>query len=227
MTEEMARWVPKNQRLASLLPKGSEDVAFKRTQDGKTIVKAHAAILASQSKELHDKLFPVPEGNISGLELLRSQTISKKVLYDWTHATDCEVALKAFVKILYGTNPTFASLDLKTLMGVHSLASHYNIPELVVELAEKINGAQIPVSEIANYLTFAHKTGWSSAVSQLVAKTLQSVPGTMTQWAHWGQWDLNFLKGHLGKILPTGTDLDALLDAYKKFLALKVCFSCL
>ena len=78
MTEEMARWVPKNQRLASLLPKGSEDVVFKRTKDGPTIVKAHAAILASQSKELHDKLFPVPEGNISGLELLRSQTISKK-----------------------------------------------------------------------------------------------------------------------------------------------------
>ena len=34
--------------------------------------------------------------------------------------------------------------------------------------------------------------------------------------------DLNFMKGHLGKTLPPGTDVDQLLDAYKKFLALKV-----
>ena len=34
--------------------------------------------------------------------------------------------------------------------------------------------------------------------------------------------DLDPLKGHLGKILPAGTDLDGLLDTYKKFLALKV-----
>ena len=34
--------------------------------------------------------------------------------------------------------------------------------------------------------------------------------------------DLNFMKGDLGKTLPPGTDVDQLLDAYKKFLALKV-----
>ena len=34
--------------------------------------------------------------------------------------------------------------------------------------------------------------------------------------------DLNFMKGHLGKTLPPGTDVDQLLDAYQKFLALKV-----
>ena len=35
-------------------------------------------------------------------------------------------------------------------------------------------------------------------------------------------YDLNPLKGQLRRDLPDGTDLEGLLDAYRKFLALKV-----
>ena len=56
----MSRWTPKKQGLASQLPEGSEDVAFKKTLNGPIIVKAHAAVLANQSKELHQKFYPIP-----------------------------------------------------------------------------------------------------------------------------------------------------------------------
>ena len=71
----MSRWTPKKQGLASQLPAGSEDVAFKKTLDGPIIVKAHAAVLANQSKELHQKFYPIPVG----------QTLPM-IVSDWTQA---------------------------------------------------------------------------------------------------------------------------------------------
>ena len=209
----MARWVPKKQALSSQLPQGSEDVAFKKTLGGPTIAKAHAAVLANQSRTLHDKFYPISEG----------QTFPM-VLDDWTHATGCEVSLKAFVKILYGTGPTFASLDLKTIMGVYSLAAHYQIPELMTALEANVAvNTKIPLSEIASYITLAHKcrfTRLSPLLSLLIERTIKGIPDKVLIMRT--PLDLDPLKGHLGKILPAGTDLDGLLDTYKKFLALKV-----
>ena len=49
------------------------------------IVKAHAAVLANQSKELHQKFYPIPAG----------QTLPM-IVSDWTQAAKSEEALKAF-----------------------------------------------------------------------------------------------------------------------------------
>ena len=211
----MARWVPKKQALSSQLPQGSEDVAFKKTLGGPTIAKAHAAVLANQSRTLHDKFYPVSEGQSFPM-----------VLDDWTHATGCEVSLKAFVKILYGSGPTFASLDLKTLVGVYCLAAHYQISELKTALVANVAvKTKIPLSEIASCITLARKcrhrfTRLSPLLLLLIERTIKGIPGKVRIMRT--PLDLDPLKGHLGKILPTGTDLDGLLDTYKKFLALKV-----
>ena len=126
----MARWTPKKQALASQLPEGSEDVAFRKSQDGPTIVKAHAVILANQSDRFHGDFYPIRAGRTLPIVLCDWA----QVLCDWAPITECEVALKAFVKMLYGTGPTLASLDIKTLLGVHSLATYYCIPGLVGEM---------------------------------------------------------------------------------------------
>ena len=212
----MARWTPNKQGLASQLTEGSEDVVFKKSQDSPTIAKAHAAILANQSKVFHKKFYPIPEG----------QTIPI-VLCDWTQSTECEVALKAFVKMLYGTGPTLASLDIKTLLGVHSLATYYCIPGLVEEMVEKIKGAKIPLPELPSCISFRCSgiggVERREAVNVSIEETLKSTPGRVRIIRT--NIDLSSLKKHLSRILPTGTNLDEVLDAYKKFLALKVCFS--
>ena len=206
-------WTPKKQ-----LAEGTEDVVFRRSQDGPTIIKAHAAILASQSDKFYKEFFPPPAG----------QTFPF-VLCDWSQSTECEVALKAFVKMLYGTGPRFASLSTKTLLGVHCLASHYQIPGLMKEMVEKIKIAHIPLSEIPSYLSFDHPKPSTfgsqerrEAVEASIAETLKSTPGQLRIIRT--KIDLSCLKEHLARILPTGTNLDEVLDAYKKFLALKVCY---
>ena len=215
----MARWTPNKQGLASQLPEGSEDVAFRRSQDGPTIAKAHAAILANQSERFQRKFYPILEGKTLPI-----------VICDWTQSTECEVALKAFVKMLYGTGPRLASLSIKTLLGVHSLAYHYNIPGLMKEMVEKIKEAKIPLPEIPSYITFAATRSsmeglWDherrEAVDASIERTLKSIPGKVRIIRT--HLDLSSLKDQLSKILPIGTNLDELLDAYKKFLALKVC----
>ena len=206
-------WTPKKQ-----LAEGTEDVVFRRSQDGPTIIKAHAAILASQSDKFYKEFFPPPAG----------QTFPF-VLCDWSQSTECEVALKAFVKMLYGTGPRFASLSTKTLLGVHCLASHYQIPGLMKEMVEKIKIAHIPLSEIPSYLSFDHTRPSTfgsqerrQAVEASIEETLKSIPGKVRIIRV--KIDLSCLKEHLARILPTGTNLDEVLDAYKKFLALKVCY---
>ena len=213
----MARWTPNKLGLASQLPEGSEDVAFKKTPDGPTIAKAHTAVLANQSKEFHGKFYPIPQGRVLPI-----------ILCDWTiilcdKDQDCELALKTFVKILYGVGPNLASLDFTTLMTVHSLASHYDIPGLMTELCSKIGQIKIPLSEIPGYITVVHQKPGSdlgAAVRRSIEKTIKSIPGKVRIIKT--PLDLSFLKEHLGKNIPTGTNLDDLLDAYKKFLALKV-----
>ena len=212
----MERWTSKKQGLASQLPDGSEDVAFRRTPFGPTIVKAHAAFLANQSKEFQDKFYPVLEGRTLPM-----------VLCDWTQATDDEVGLKAFVKILYGTGPSFASLDIKILLCVHKLASHYGIHELKNVLVEKIKESKIPISEIPSYISLANNTEYATdeqerraAVSSSIKKTLRRKPGNLRIIRT--NIDLSPLKKKISEVIPHGTNLDDLLDAYKKFLALKV-----
>jgi len=211
----MSRWIPKKQGLASQLPEGSEDVAFKNFLGGPIIVKAHAAVLANQSKELHDMFYPLREGQTFPI------TVS-----DWIQATNSEEALKAFVKILYGTGPSFASLDFKVLLEVISLAAHYVIPELTRALMESKRNSrvQVPVQDIPYCLTFAHHKQETSTlrpfVISLVRQALKNVPGRVRVMKT--PLELNFLKGQLTRMLPACTDIAALLDAYKKFLVLKV-----
>ena len=172
----MARWTPRKLGLPSQqLPQGSEDVVFKRTQDGETIAKAHSAHLANQSQVFHDRFFPIPEG--------RKLPI---VFCDWTLSRlSTDQALKDFVKILYGTGPTLASLDVKTLIGVHQLALRYNIESLMEKLAEKIKGAKIPISELPDCISIAHERRGvyncelKAAVNLAIRKTLKSVPGNI------------------------------------------------
>ena len=170
----MARWTPRKLGLPSQqLPQGSEDVVFKRTQDGETIAKAHSAHLANQSQVFHDRFFPIPDGRTLPI-----------VLCDWTLSSlITDNVVKAFVKILYGTGPTLASLDVKTLIGVHKLALNYNIQSLMEKLAEKIKGAKIPISELPDCISIAHERRGvyncelKAAVNLAIRKTLKSVPG--------------------------------------------------
>ena len=143
---------------------------------------------------------------------------------DWIQATNSEEALKAFVKILYGTGPSFASLDFKVLLEVISLAAHYEIPELLTALLEskRKSGVLIPVQDIPDCLTFAHQEQGilHPFVTSLVRQTLKNVPGRVRIMKT--PLELNYLKGQLARVPPADADISALLDAYKKFLVLKV-----
>ena len=93
----------------------------------------------------------------------------------------------------------------------------------MTELCSKIGQINIPLSEIPDYITVVHqKPGGDlgAAVRRSIEKTIKSIPGKVRIIKT--PLDLSFLKEHLGKNIPTGTNLDDLLDAYKKFLALKV-----
>ena len=222
----MDRWTPNKQILKSPLPKGSEDVAFKKTPDSATVGKAHAVVLAKQSKVFADQIYPLSEGQSFPI-----------VILDWIEATENEKALKAFVKMLYGTGPDFALLDMEILLGVHSLSCYYGISGLANEVIGRIKSAQIPLSEIPGYISFAWESlqdknqskcelmlqcrpTQAEAVSSSIEKTIKSIPGKNRIIE--AAFDLNPLKGQLRRNLPHGTDLDGLLDAYRKFLALKV-----
>ena len=137
--------------------------------------------------------------------------------------------MKAFVKIGYGQ--TFASLNFNVVFGVFSLAALYQIPELTTALLEsKTNSVvqnQIPLQDLPDYLTLAHKNHCTlePLLTVMVDKTLKGIPDRARIMKV--PLDLDFLKGQLGRILPAGTDLVALLESYKKFLVLKVCFNLL
>ena len=88
----MENWSPNSKLLESPFPKGSEDVAFKKTRDSATVVKAHAVVLAKQSEVFAEQIYPLSEGQSLPI-----------VILDWTEATENEEALEAFVKVLYGT----------------------------------------------------------------------------------------------------------------------------
>ena len=229
----MEHWTPK-QILESPLPKGSEDATFKKTPDSTTVVKAHAVVLATQSEVFAEQIYPLSEGQSLPI-----------VILNWTEATENEDALKAFVKMLYGTGPDYALLDMEILLGVHSLSWYYRISGLANDVIGRIRSAQIPLPEIPSYISLAWKSlhepesreilnrnrrigeqerycsvELAEAVSSSIEKTIKSIPGKNQVIE--AAFDLNPLKGQLLKNLPLGTDVDDLLDAYRKFLALKV-----
>ena len=224
--ELRTKWIPNKQILESPLPKGSEDIAFKKTRNSATVVKAHGVLLAKQSEVFAEQIYPLSEG----------QTLPI-VIVDWTEATENEEELKTFVKMLYGTGPDLALLDMQFLLGIHSLSRHYRIPGLANEVIERIKSAQIPLFEIPAYISFAWESlqdksqtrrcgeqrcslEQAEAVTSSIEQTINSIPGKNRVVE--ADFDLNPLKGQLLKSLPHGTDLEALLDAYRKFLALKV-----
>ena len=207
----MERWTPNKQILESPLPSGSEDVAFKKTPHSATIIKAHAVVLAKQSVVFAYNIYPLSEGQSFPI-----------VISDWTKATENEEALEAFVKTLYGSGPDFALLDIEILLGVHSLSQYYRIPGLANEMIERIKDAPVPLSEISGYITSAWRqcAELAEALSSSIEKTIKNIPGKNRIIE--AAYDLKPLKGQLRRNLPDGTDLEGLLDAYRKFLALKV-----
>ena len=85
----MERWTPNKLILESKFPEGSEDVHFKKTQEGAVIVKAHAFVLAQVSEVFAQQIYPLSEGQ------------SLPILFTtWTRVTSDEKALEAFVLIL-------------------------------------------------------------------------------------------------------------------------------
>ena len=220
----MEHWTPK-QIPESPLPKGSEDATFKKTPDSTTVVKAHAVVLATQSEVFAEQIYPLSEGQSLPI-----------VILNWTEATENEDALKAFVKMLYGTGPDYALLDMEILLGVHSLSWYYRISGLANDVIGGIKAAQIPLPEIPSYISFAWESledknqirfgehqcslEQAEAVSSSIEKTIKGIPGKNRVIE--AIYNLNPLKGQLLRNLPRGTDMDALLDAYRKFLALKV-----
>ena len=222
----MEHWTPK-QILESPLPKGSEDATFKKTPDSTTVVKAHAVVLATQSEVFAEQIYPLSEGQSLPI-----------VILNWTEATENEEALKAFVKMLYGTGPDFALLDMKILLGVHSLSWYYRISGLANDVIGGIKAAQIPLPEIPSYISFAWESledknqirfgehqcslEQAEAVSSSIEKAIKGIPGKNRVIEAAAAFDLNPLKGQLVRILSPGTDVDRLLEDYRKFLALKV-----
>ena len=195
-------------------------------------MKAHAVVLATQSEVFADQIYPLSEGQSFPIAIL-----------DWTKATENEEALRAFVKMLYGTGPDFALLDMEILLGVHSLSLYYRVSGLANDAIGRIKSAQIPLPEIPSYISFAWKSlqdryqntsvdqnirpgeqlcslEQAEAVSSSIEKTIKSIPGKNRIIE--AAFDLNPLKAQLLRNLPHGTDLDGLLNAYRKFLALKV-----
>ena len=84
------------------------------------------------------------------------------------------------------------------------------------------------MADIPTYLTYpnypTYLTERKKAVLSSIEKTLLEKPGNKETIAKIANIDLSHLRdlGNLSGILPRGTNLDDLLDAYKKFLALKV-----
>ena len=146
------------------------------------------------------------------------------------------------MKMLYGTGPDFDLLDLEILLAVHSLSRYYRISGLANDMIGRIRSAQIPLPEIPSYMSLAWKSlheerghdrqtrpgeqlcslQQAEAVSSSIEKTMKSIPGKNRVIEAAAAFDLNPLKAQLVRILPPGTDVDGLLDAYRKFLALKV-----
>ena len=213
------------------LPKGSEDVTFKKTPDSTSVVKAHAVVLATQSDVFADQIYPLSEGQSFPIVILK-----------WTDATENEEALEAFVKMLYGAGPDLDHLDMEILLAVHSLSRYYRISGLANDMIGRIKSAQIPLPEIPSYISLAWKSlheerghdrnrrpgeqhcslEQAEAVSSSIEKTMKSIPGKNRVIEAAAAFDLNPLKAQLVRILPPGTDVDRLLDDYRKFLALKV-----
>ena len=140
--------------------------------------------------------------------------------------------------MLYGTGPNIFYLDMEILLGVHSLSRYYRISGLANEVIGRIKSAQIPLPEIPAYISFVWESQslqrmnkpselmlhclleQAEAVGSSIEKTIKSIPGKNRIIE--AAFDLNPLKGELRRNLPHGTHLDGLLDAYRKFLALKV-----
>ena len=138
----MGSWTPNLEMVASQLPVGSEDVAFKDSLTGATVVKAHAIVLAQQSKVFADQFYPLIEGQSFPI-----------VVMDWTRTSVHDMALKSFVRMLHGTGPDPATLDMKVLIGLHRLSKHYQISGLEADMLASIQSFQISLDSLPPYMT--------------------------------------------------------------------------
>ena len=110
---------------------------------------------------------------------------------------------------------------------VSVVCQYYLISGLYSDLIRLIQERHIPLHDIAHYLTSAwnlkmnNHQEQSDAVSSSIEATIRSdLPRNNQILA--AHIDLSPLKVQLSRSLPDGTDIESLLDAYRKFLALKV-----
>ena len=209
-------WIPQKQELAGTWK--PEDVEFRKNREGPAVAKAHEAFLANQSRWFKQKVvnngFPMSTSN-GGHKIT--------VLTDWTSITDIsfdsEKGLQAFVGLLYGS-VDIGSLEIKTLLDVHCLATYYGIPDLRWHLAEKIKEASLPSCDIASLLTYANDESQEGsrreAVLSSLTKTLVEKPGISSILANLANIDLSQLPlKNLKNLLPPGhLDLLDLLDLH-------------
>ena len=82
-------------------------------------MKAHAIVLAQQSKVFADQFYPLIEAKSFPI-----------VVMDLTRVGANETALESFVRMLYGAESDPATLDMEVLTGLHNLSKHYQISGL-------------------------------------------------------------------------------------------------
>ena len=82
-------------------------------------MKAHAIVLAKQSKVFADQFYPLVKGQSFPI-----------VVIDLTRVGANETALESFVRMLYGAESDPATLDMEDLIGLHRFSKHYLISDL-------------------------------------------------------------------------------------------------
>ena len=133
--------------------------------------------------------------------------------------------------MFYGAGPDPATLDMEVLIVLHRLSKHYQISGLEADMLASIQSFQISLDSLPHYMTevLAESTyanpgllecDEKEAVKSCIEKAINDIPGKDLVLG----MDINLdpLREQLARSFPTGTDIENVLDAYKKFLALKV-----
>ena len=185
-----------------------EDVTFLLTNGGS--VKAHKKILASGS-EVFKALFSssakksVDEVALEGL------------------MPNCTTqGFQTFINMLYGTAPPLDRLELMILQQIHGLALRFRVNNLDKKIMEIIENTRVTRD---NFLAFLPQPqfplAFSEALEGKLTKYFHTFPGKQAILKSALSLDLDLLEFSLRRQLP-GVDIPGLLDAYRKFLVIKV-----
>ena len=105
-------------------------------------MKAHAIVLAQQSKVFADQFYPLIEGQSFPI-----------VVMDLTRVGANETALESFVRMLYGAESDPATLDMEDLIGLHRFSKHYLISGLEADILASIQSFHISLDSLPPYMT--------------------------------------------------------------------------